>query len=125
MNPSATQHDPVIVNDLVVSTHRIYTRTLTLLSGQNVVRGEVLGVVTASGKLKTALAASEDGSEAPQAIAAEAVHANGADAQILVYLGGDFDERKLTLGTGITVANSVVPLAKGGIYLHSSVKGEG
>ncbi|MGY6663371.1 MAG: head decoration protein [Glycocaulis sp.] len=125
MNPSATQHDPVKVNDLVVSTHRIFTRTLTLLSGQNVERGELLGRVTASGKLKAALEASEDGSEDAMAIAAEDVHADGSDASILVYLAGDFDQRKVKFGTGLTAANTVVDLAKGGIFLHPSVLGEG
>lgn len=125
MNPSATHHDPVKVNDLVVSTQRIFTRKLTLLSGQNVARGALLGAVTASGKLRLALAASEDGSEEPMAIALESVHADGADASIHVYLAGDFDERKLILGAGITVADHVVPLAKGGIFLHPSVLGEG
>ena len=121
MNPSTTSHDPVKVNDLVVSTARIFTRTVTLLSGQNVERGDLLGRIDATGKFREALEASDDGSEDPIAIAAEAVHADGDDAPILVYLAGDFDQRKVGFGTGLTPANTAVDLAKGGIFLHPSV----
>lgn len=77
----------------------------TIVSGAGVlVAGTVLGKITASGKYKTALAASNDGSETPHRILAVDVDATAADVKAPAYKAGNFDPDNLTLGTGITVA---------------------
>lgn len=59
--------------------------TVTVVSGAGVIKaGTVLGVITASGKYKTALLASSDGSEAAAAIALYDVDATSADAKVVV-----------------------------------------
>lgn len=78
---------------------------ITLLSGQNLTRGTVLGKVTASGKYKISLAADTIGSETPDLILAEDCDASGGDKSAIAYSRGDFNAQKLTIGTGHTIAS--------------------
>jgi hypothetical protein len=105
---------------LLVGSFPVVTDKLTLVSGQNVVRGEVLGKITTGGKLAASLSAATDGSETPYAIAAEAVDASGGDASIAVYLSGEFDSDKLTIGTAHTAASIKDGLRALGIYLKTN-----
>lgn len=91
--------------DLLVGDYPVATRPITVVSGEGVlVRGTVLGKVTASGKYRQSLAASNDGSETPKAILAVDVDATSADVDTVEYASGGFNGAKLTLGTGITLA---------------------
>ena len=90
--------------DLLVGTYPVETRPITILSGEGALgRGAVLGKVTATGKYRLCLAASNDGSEDPAAILAVAVDATSADVATVKYASGEFDGSKLVLGTGITL----------------------
>lgn len=124
MNPSQTgtpsfaseaAYDP---NDIFATDHPVFTLQLTLISGQNVTRGTVLGQITASGKLNKSLSAAGDGSNVPMAIAAEDKDASGGDKNILVYLAGGFKAGRLTLGASHTVSSIRVALAQKGIFLY-------
>lgn len=84
---------------------RLLSRQITLLSGESVVRGEVLGKVTASGKYKASLSAAGDGSETPDLIAAVDADASGGDLVTVAYERGDFNEDALTVGTAHTLAS--------------------
>ena len=78
-------------------------------------------VAAGSGKYKLATAAAADGSAAPIAILAEDCDASGGDKSAVIYLAGDFDERKLTFGSGLTAAGSRVDMAARGLFIHPSV----
>lgn len=106
---------------LIAGDYPIRTRLVTLITGENVVRGAVLGVITASGKYNLSLSAAVDGSQGPVAIAAESVDATSADKQIIVYESGDFNEDKLTFGTAHTAATARAALRDLNIYLHNPV----
>lgn len=71
---------------------------VTVVSGQNLTRGAVLGKITASGKYTLCDSAASDGSEAPQVVLAEACDASGGDAQAVVYLSGAFAEGAVIFG---------------------------
>ncbi|MCB1723219.1 MAG: head decoration protein [Gammaproteobacteria bacterium] len=86
--------------DLLVS------RKVTLISGQNLARGALLGKITASGKYTLSASAAGDGSQVPDGILVEATDASGGDAEALVYFRGDFNQNAMTFGTGHT-ADSV------------------
>lgn len=73
------------------------TRGVTIESGQNLVRGSVLGRVTASGEYKISVDGAADGSEEPIVILAEAVDASDAAAESVVYLTGQFNEDRINL----------------------------
>jgi len=78
----------------------------TLLSGENRARGTVLGKITASGKLKMAVAANNDGSEAVHVVLAMDCDASAADKECLYYVTGEFNPDKLTFGAGHTAASA-------------------
>lgn len=108
--------DNLIVGDLPVRTRKV-----TLVSGQNVVRGAVLGIITTGGKYTLSLSAAGDGSNTPRAIAAEDVDASGGDKDIVVYISGDFNETRLTFGTAHTADSTREGLRGLGIFLHKPV----
>ena len=81
------------------------SRKVTLITGQNLVRGAVLGIITASGKYTLSASAAADGSQTPVAILADDCNASGGDAEALIYERGDFNDAKITLGAGHTVAS--------------------
>jgi hypothetical protein len=110
------------VPDSLVIGEDLVTDSVTLASGQNIVRGAVLGKVTATGEYVLSLSASTDGSEVPYAIAVDAVDATAAAVtNVAVYIGGEFNESALTLGTGHTVASVKADLRNAGIYIKSAV----
>lgn len=94
--------------------------TLTLIAGQNLSRGALLGKITASGKLTLSLNASSDGSQNPYAILAENCNAV-ADSICAVYLAGEFDQGQVIFGTGQTIANTKDALRVLGIFLKTFV----
>lgn len=121
MNPSATQGAALDRNGVLVDPSRTFTDTITVASGENLAAGAVLGKVTASGKYVLSDDGSADGSETPVAILAEAVDASAGDKSGLIYLAGDFDERKLTFGGTHSAVSLRHALAAVGIFLHRSV----
>lgn len=104
-------------NKTIVVGGNIHYREQTLLNGQNLGEGSVLGKVTASGKLVLSLAAAGDGSEVPYAILTTDQHADGADLQIYPLMSGDVDETELVFGTGHTAATVYDALRERGIFL--------
>lgn len=94
---------------------------IILASGENVVRGEVLGEITASGKFLASLSAAVDGSQVPRAIAAEAKDATAGDKKMHAYVEGVFNQDKLTIGTAHTVASIKQDLWDFNIYIVDPV----
>lgn len=82
------------------NSHLLTTRAITLASGENTVRGAVLGKVTADGKYKLSATGAGDGSETADLILAEDCDASAGDASAIAYERGDFIEQALTYGTG-------------------------
>ena len=81
------------------------TKTGTLITGQDLAAGTVLGRITASGKLTTAVKAAGDGSNTPVGVLIHAVDATAADKDCQLYTGGDLDATMLTWGAGYTDAD--------------------
>jgi hypothetical protein len=91
---------------LVAGNHHLLVgRSVTIITGQNLVRGAVLGKITASSKYNLSLSAASDGSEVPDLILAEDCDATSADKTALAYARGDFNEGALTIGTAHTAAS--------------------
>lgn len=109
---STNQPDRLVAGDM-----ELVPRTITVLSGQNVVRGTVLGKVTASGKYVKSLSASSDGSEVPDLILAEDCDASAGDKTAVAYATGIFAEEALTIGTAHTAASIREGLRVKGIHL--------
>ena len=107
---------------LIAGDHdRLITRKVTIISGQNLARGSVLGKITASGKYTLSLSAAADGSQTPDLILAEDANATSGDTSALAYSRGDFTTQAITLGTGHTAASVLEGLRTKGIVLLSAV----
>ena len=105
------------LDGLLIGEHPVTSRQITLLTGQNLARGAVLGKITATGKYILSLSAAVDGSEVPDAVLAEATDATAADVATPAYFTGGFDEGKLVLGTAHTAASIREGLRVKGIHL--------
>lgn len=100
-NPTVSTYTP---DQLLAGDFPQMLDTVTLVSGQNLKRGAVLGRITATGKYSSSLSAAEDGSQSPVAVLAEDCDASAADAVAVVYLTGELRGSSLLLGTGHTLA---------------------
>ena len=76
------------LDGLLIGEHPVTSRQITLLSGQNLARGAVLGKITASGKYILSLSGAADGSQTPDAVLAEATDASGGDVATPAYFRG-------------------------------------
>jgi len=98
------------------------TETVTILSGQTIAKGAVLGRITSGGKYILSLSAAGDGSEVPRAIAADNIDASAGDKIGPVFLSGEFNQDGLTIGTAHTVATIKDGLRALNIYLKTVVQ---
>ena len=110
-----------IPDQLIAGNAKLITDTVTFPEGAVVMRGSVLGVITASGKYVLALEAATDGSSTPVAIAADYVDPTLSDVSGGVYLAGEFNGNALTLGAGITLAAAKEALRPLAIWIKSAV----
>lgn len=115
--------DPSTVDDLIGSNaDGLLARKYTLVSGENVVRGTLLGQITSGGKVNKSLSGAGDGSQAPFGIAAVDADATDGDVEILVFTRGTFNENAITYGTAHTKDSVRAALRDLGIYLETPVK---
>lgn len=117
--PASFSSDTFTPDRLLAGPTVIHSAKVTLVSGQNLTRGAVLGKISSGGKYTLSLSAAADGSQTPIAILAQDCDASAADAECLVYTTGDFNDAAITLGTGHTVASVKAGLADLGIFLIS------
>lgn len=110
----------VTPDNLINGAIPIATRGGTLISGQNLSRGALLGIITASGKYTLSLSAAGDGSQTPVAILAEDKDASGGDEETLVYEKGQFNESAMTFGTGHTADSVRDGLRDKGIFMKDA-----
>lgn len=96
------------------------SRQVTILSGQNLTRGAVLGRITASGKYTLSASGATDGSQTPDCILVSDTDASGGDKAAMAYFVGRFNAGRVTLGTGHTVATVTEGLRTKGIHLISA-----
>lgn len=108
-------------DNLIAGDSAVRTGSVTIISGQTISRGDVLGKITASGKYNLSLNAAVDGSEVANAIAAEDIDASGGDVtNAAIYVKGDFNTNALTFGTAQTAANTYDDLRSAGIFIKSA-----
>lgn len=103
------------------NAHLLVGRKVTILSGQVLARGAVLGKITTGGKYQLSASAATDGSETPDLILAESADAADGDVTALAYERGDFNSNALTLGAGHTVASIRDGLRAKGITLLAAI----
>lgn len=91
------------------------TKKVTLAGGAVYPVGTVLGIVTASKKAVTSLAAANDGSQDPAYVLSYTVDATAGDTQAMAVETGDLVGSQLVLGSGHTLDSVRAPLRDKGI----------
>jgi len=87
-----------------------------VLSGETVTKGDVLGIVTADGKLKVCDSTAVDGSEVAAAVATKDIDASGGDVTDQdVLIAGEVNGDLLTFGGTDTLADHFDELRDVGI----------
>jgi len=104
---------------LIAGEDEILSRKVTIASGQNLVRGALLGKITSGGKYILSLSGASDGSQTPDAILAEDTDATSADKEAMAYFAGRFNEDAMTIGSAHTAASVREGLRQKGIHLVS------
>lgn len=108
--------DNLIASDFPISTDRE-----TLISGQNLERGALLGKISSSGsddgKLKQCDSTAADGSQNPYAILMEDSDASSGDLVVDVYKTGGFNGALIGLATGDAIADFEDALRDVGIII--------
>jgi len=110
-------------DQLIAGPFQRVTGNVTLAGANGVLlRGTVLGAVTASGKYIPAASAATDGSQNPLVILADTYDTTSGDVVGAgVYLTGEFNVNAVTLGTGLTAAAAKTALRPLSIFLKSAV----
>jgi len=108
-------------DQLISGDYPQITEPETLIAGQNLARGAVLGRITVGGKLTLALAAAVDGSDVPVAILPVDADASAADLVVPVYKSGQFDPNFLVYGTGIDAAATKTAFEGTPMFLRTAV----
>jgi hypothetical protein len=107
---------------LVAGQTQIVTESQTLLSGQVLARGTLVGRITTGLKMTLSLLASSDGSQVPYGILLDSYDASAGDlAGCGVMVKGEFDQNAVIFGAGQTIANTHDALRDAGIYLKPSL----
>lgn len=83
-------------DNLLAGGHEPIEIPITLVSGQNLVRGTVLGRITDGGKYTAYVSTAEDGSQVPRAILGKDTNATSADQKTWAYVHGVFNSAALT-----------------------------
>jgi hypothetical protein len=104
---------------LLAGDYPAVTDVVTILTGQVLTRGALLGKITATGKHILCDSAAVDGSAAPVAILAEDADATAADVQATVYLSGAFNQSAVIFTVPDTAATHRVALRNLNIYLKA------
>lgn len=108
-----TNYDGLIAGGRIITDDNA-----TLVSGQSVVRGELLGQITTGGKWKTFASNASDGSQLTPAVALETVDASAGDKPIAIALAGEFDGKSMTFShSGDTYATLKALLRAFAIYI--------
>lgn len=80
-----------------------HSRPVTILSGQNLKRGAVVGRITASDKYTLCVAGASDGSQVPAAVVAGDVDASSADTTAPAYFEAEVIGEQLVLDASWTL----------------------
>lgn len=111
-----------IPDQLVSGPLQLVTDSVTIAVKGPLIRGTVLGMVTATSQYALSVKTATDGSETPVAILVDDVDTTTVAQQGGVYLMGEFNQNKLIIDASWTLANLKIALRPFGIFLRDSVQ---
>ena len=109
-------------DNLLAGDFPIVTESATIVSGQNLVRGTLLGQITSGGKWNKSAVGAGDGSETPRAILAKDTDASLGDVIGPIYVSGEFNQNQVIYGTGHTAASVKIALKALSIFLKDTIQ---
>lgn len=104
-------------DNLFAGDFDVVTESVTV--GDNLVKGTVVGIITASKKAVAVDSSKSDGSEKPYGVLAEDAE---ADSIATVYLTGEFNENVLIFGGDDTAETHKRALREIGIFLKKNIE---
>jgi len=111
-----------VPDQLIAGNEKLVTDDITIGASQTLVRGSVVGLVTATGQYVLSVASATDGSQIPSAIMVDAVTtAAGATATGPAYLKGEFNSNYMSFDTSWTVATLKAALRPFAIFVKTSL----
>lgn len=113
-----------VPDQLIAGNLKLVTDTVTIGASQTLIRGAVLGRVTATGQYILSVATATDGSQNPCAILVDNVTTAAAATQTAgVYLQGEFNANYLTFDPSWTVA-TLTPAIRPTIFIKTALSGD-
>lgn len=109
-------------DNLIAGDYPLKAIEITLITGQNLTRGALLGKITASGKYTLSLSEASDGSQKPVAVLCDDIDASTSDWKGTAYIKGEFNKNAMTIGTGHTYDSVKDALYQKGIILRDSIQ---
>ena len=107
-------------DNLVLGDLPTISEDQTIVTGQDVVRGTLMGKITSGGKLTACDHTASDGSEGPYGVMIEDCDASSADVECGVYVFGHFDSASLTFGGSSTISDLKAAMRLVGLYVHTA-----
>jgi hypothetical protein len=109
-------------DNLIAGDYPVVTDIVTIGTEANLVRGTLLGKITATGKYVLCdTDGTDDGRRTPAAILGEDAAAASADVEAVIYLSGAFNAAEVVFATGETAATHRAALRDLNIYVKNSV----
>lgn len=112
----ATAQGTFVPDNLIAGDFDIITKSVTIISGQNLVRGAVLQVSGTPGKYNIVTTDAN-----AKYILAEDCDASAGDKTAPVYVTGEFNATEVTIGGGATLAGVTAALEPLSIFLRTPV----
>ncbi|MFT9016419.1 MAG: head decoration protein [Acetobacter sp.] len=117
-----TSQQAVFVPDqLIAGNLKLVTSTVTFASGTTLVRGQVVGRVTASSDYIPSVKTATDGSQVPCGIVVDAVDASAAATQGAIYEMGEFNSNYMTFDASWTLADLTQALRQFSIFVKTGL----
>jgi len=122
--PSAQQAE-FVPDQLIAGNLKLVTRDVTIGASQTLVRGSVVGMITASGEYILSVETATDGSQVPVGIMVDAVTtAAGATGAGSIYEMGEFNSNYMTFDPSWTVATLTNALRSYSIFVKTSISND-
>ncbi|MFT9360083.1 head decoration protein [Acetobacter okinawensis] len=117
----ASQQVVFVPDQLIAGNLKLVTSTVTFAAGNTLVRGQVVGQVTASGNYIPSVATATDGSQVPCGIVVDTVDASAAAAQGAIYEMGEFNSNYMAFDASWTLATLTKALRQFSIFVKTGL----
>lgn len=115
-----TVTDSLVYDGLLVGNFPIHTQAIEVAQSQTLLRGTVVGKITASGYLAACDHTASDGSEVPYGVMVEPVTTTSTELPGLIYDFGLFAADKLSFGGSSTLADLQDAMKAANLYVNTT-----